>query len=59
MKIELNGKQVSKKDAETFLSKWGEDGKERLKARVAEAKDYAVEEPGEAACWMDGMSIKF
>jgi len=52
MKFYLNGKKVSKKSLEEKFSK------ERIKERIAEAKETWAEDPYIQVDWMDGMEIR-
>lgn len=51
MKIYMNGKKVTKKEAENAI------GKERLEARIEEAREALMMDPYEVQSWMDGMEI--
>jgi L-cysteine desulfidase len=49
--IKVNGKKISQKKAKELY------GEERMKARIAEAKQAYAEDPMELNTWMDGMEI--
>lgn len=49
--IRMNGSKISKKAAAEKI------GKERLEARIKEAKEGYFEDPFATASWMDGMEI--
>ncbi len=53
MKISMNNKKISRKAAEALI------GKERMDARIADAKAAYAEDPNEQISWMDGMRIEF
>ena len=53
MKIYMNNKKISRKAAEALI------GKERMDARIADAKAAYAEDPNEQSSWMDGMRIEF
>jgi len=49
--IKVNGKRISQKKAkETY-------GEERMKRRIAEAKEEYMKDPMTLNTWMDGMEI--
>ena len=49
--IKVNGKKISQKKAKELY------GEERMKARIAEAKQAYAEDTMELNTWMDGMEI--
>ena len=53
MKIYMNGKQISKKEAAELI------GEDRLKNRIEDAKEGYMEDPDQLLTWMDGMEIRF
>lgn len=53
MTIKVNGKKITKAKAIEMF------GKERMEARIAEAKEEHAEDPFTQISWMDGMTIEF
>lgn len=53
MIIKMNGKKITKKAAAELI------GKERLEARIQEAREAHQADPWELITWMDGMEITF
>ena len=53
MEININGKKITRKAAAELI------GKERLEARIQEAREAHQADPWELISWMDGMEISF
>ncbi len=53
MIIKMNGKKITKKAAAELI------GKEKLEARIQEAREAHQADPWELISWMDGMEISF